>query len=334
MRHREQQKRVLDEIRYRNPEFLAEGTAMKDMEFPGRILVGGNQTPAGLSAIASLVEVYENWVPTEKIVTTNQWSSELSKLVANAFLAQRISSINSVSAICEATGADVKEVAKAVGMDPRIGPYFLQASVGFGGSCFQKDILNLAYLCESLGLPEVAEYWTQVITINDWQKTRFTERVVRSLFNSVKGKKITILGFAFKKDTGDTRESAAIYVCRDLLLEGANLSIYDPKVDKSQLEYDLNSVCQNLEVKIDLSNQVTFSNEDAYGACADSHAVLVLTEWNEFKTLDYNRIFQAMVKPAFVFDGRCILDDVALRQIGFEVFQIGKSSKESASPLW
>jgi len=310
-----------------NPEFLAEGTAMNDMAFPGRILIGGNQTPEGKAAIDTLVEVYANWVPREKIITTNRWSSELSKLAANAFLAQRISSINSISAICEATGADVKEVSKAVGMDPRIGPYFLQSSVGFGGSCFQKDILNLTYLAEGLGLQEVSDYWMQVIIMNDFQKSRFVRKVVSTLFGNLRGKKITIFGFAFKKDTGDTRESASIYVCRDLLAEQAILSIYDPQVQKSQMEQDLTAVCGNLDVTVDLAKSVTFTNKDPYAACQDSHAILILTEWDEFKTLDYSRIFQVMVKPAFVFDGRSVINDAALQQIGFTTYKIGKAGQ-------
>merc|ERR1719473_301966 len=212
---------------------------MEDLAKPSRVLIGGKQTPEGLAAIQALVSVYENWVPVERIITTNLWSSELSKLVANAFLAQRISSINSISALCERTKADVYEVSRAIGTDPRVGPRFLQASVGFGGSCFQKDILNLVYLCESFGLPEVAAYWQQVVTMNDWQKDRFSNRMVHRMFDSVTGKKIAIMGFAFKKDTGDTRETAAGHVIKNLLAERAKLHVYDPKVTEEDMFKEL-----------------------------------------------------------------------------------------------
>ena len=214
-----------------NPEFLAEGTAVDDLLKPSRVLIGGEQTPAGLKAIATLVDVYANWVPREKIITTNLWSSELSKLVANAFLAQRVSSINSITALCEQTDADIDEIARAIGSDHRIGNKFLKASVGYGGSCFQKDILNLVYICETFGLKEVADYWYQVVAMNDYQKKRFAIRMVETMFNTVTSKKIAVFGFAFKKDTGDTRETAAAFVMRDLLEERAKLSVYDPKVN-------------------------------------------------------------------------------------------------------
>lgn len=298
-----------------NPEFLAEGTAVADLSNPDRILIGGEQTEAGLAAVEKLVSVYANWVPRGRILTTNLWSSELSKLVANAFLAQRISSINSISALCEKTGADVDEVARAIGTDSRIGPKFLKASVGFGGSCFQKDVLNLVYLCGHFGLPEVAAYWDQVIKMNDWQKHRFAERVLRTLFNTVTGKRIAVLGFAFKKDTNDTRESAAIYVCRDLLEERASLSIYDPKVTIPQM-------CQDLGVQADDPN-VEFATS-AVQAAKGAHALLVLTEWDEFRKLDFKGIYESMVKPAWIFDGRSLLDHGKLRQIGFKVYSIGK----------
>ncbi len=298
-----------------NPEFLAEGTAVVDLTSPDRILIGGEQTEGGLAAIEALVSVYANWVPRERILTTNLWSSELSKLVANAFLAQRISSINSISALCEKTGADVDEVARAIGTDSRIGPKFLKASVGFGGSCFQKDVLNLVYLCGHFGLPEVAAYWDQVIIMNDWQKHRFAERVLRTLFNTVTGKRIGVLGFAFKKDTNDTRESAAIYVCKDLIEERAKLSIYDPKVGSAQ-------ICKDLAIEEDHPN-VEFATNAAQAA-AGAHALLVLTEWDEFRQLDFEAIYQSMVKPAWIFDGRSLLDHAKLRQIGFKVYSIGK----------
>lgn len=298
-----------------NPEFLAEGTAVADLTFPDRILIGGETTPEGQAAVEKLVSVYANWVPRERILTTNLWSSELSKLVANAFLAQRISSINSISALCEKTGADVDEVARAIGSDSRIGSKFLKASVGFGGSCFQKDVLNLVYLCGHFGLPEVAAYWNQVIQMNDWQKHRFSERVVRTLFNTVSGKRIAVLGFAFKKDTNDTRESAAIQVCRELLEERASLAIYDPKVESTQ-------ICKDLEIEPGNKN-VEFA-KNAEQAAAGAHALLVLTEWDEFRDLDFDAVYASMVKPAWVFDGRNLLDHARLRQIGFRVYSVGK----------
>jgi UDPglucose 6-dehydrogenase len=303
-----------------NPEFLAEGTAIADLENPDRILIGGETTPDGLAAVEALASVYANWVPRERIITTNLWSSELSKLVANAFLAQRISSINSISALCEATGADVDEVAKAIGTDSRIGPKFLKASVGFGGSCFQKDILNLVYLCESFGLPEVAAYWNHVIKINDWQKSRFVEKIVRTLFNTVSGKRIAILGFAFKKDTNDTRESAAIHICRDLLHERAHLAIYDPQVDAQQIHQDLVDV--GIDPALILSNVEICT--DPYTAAHGAHALATLTEWDEFRNLDLTKIHDLMLKPAFVFDGRAVLPAASLKNHGLDAFIIGK----------
>jgi UDPglucose 6-dehydrogenase len=303
-----------------NPEFLAEGTAIADLQNPDRILIGGETHAAGQAAVEALASVYANWIPRERIITTNLWSSELSKLVANAFLAQRISSINSISALCEATGADVDEVARAIGTDSRIGPKFLKASVGFGGSCFQKDLLNLVYLCESFNLPHVAEYWRQVVHLNDWQKSRFVEKIVRSLFNTVNGKRIAILGFAFKKDTNDTRESPAIQVCRDLLREHAHLAIYDPQVDPDRIHQDLTEA--GVSAKLIESNVEIL--EDPYSAVENAHALATLTEWDEFKTLDLARIHHLMLKPAFVFDGRAILPSSALKAHGFESFVIGK----------
>jgi len=299
-----------------NPEFLAEGTAIKDLENPDRVLIGGERTPAGDRAVEALAGVYARWVPRDRIITTNLWSSELSKLVANAFLAQRISSINSISALCEATGADVDEVANAIGKDSRIGPKFLKASVGFGGSCFQKDILNLTYLCESFGLPEVAAYWSSVVDMNDWQKRRFAARIVKELFNTVADKKIAVLGFAFKKDTNDTRESAAINVCRDLLAEHAQVAVYDPKVPAAEIRRDV--------LQGGPDNPRLVVAKDAYEACAGAHAIAVVTEWDEFKALDYARIYAGMPKPASIFDGRNITDLAALRKIGFQAFGIGK----------
>jgi UDPglucose 6-dehydrogenase len=291
------------------------------LESPDRVLIGGETTPDGMAAVQKLVDVYARWVPRERIITSNLWSSELSKLVANAYLAQRISSINAISALCEATEADVDEVAFAIGKDSRIGPKFLKASVGFGGSCFQKDILNLVYLCDHFGLPEVARYWEQVVAMNDWQKKRYSQTIVRSLFNTVADKKIAILGFAFKKDTNDTRESAAIYVCRDLLEEKASLAIYDPKVTEQNILDDLGSVARAPDGSV--SPQVNIV-DDVYAACEGAHAIAILTEWDEFKSLDFERICNAMPKPAFLFDGRNILDLKKLREIGFVARGIGK----------
>lgn len=301
-----------------NPEFLAEGTAMRDLEAPDRVLIGGEQSPEGERAVQALVDVYAHWVPRERLITTNVWSSELSKLVANAFLAQRISSINAISALCEATEADVDEVARAIGLDSRIGPKFLRSSVGFGGSCFQKDILNLVYLCEHFGLPEVAHYWEQVVLMNDYQKQRFVKRIVHTLFNTVAGKKISVLGFAFKKDTNDTRESAAIYVCRDLLEEQAEVHIYDPKVSASTIYRDLGVPAEEAE------QRGIYIHDNAYSSAEGAHALLVLTEWDEFRELDFDRVYRDMLKPAFLFDGRNLLDHEQLRQTGFSIYAIGK----------
>ena len=311
-----------------NPEFLAEGTAIKDLFKSDRVLIGGRTTPKGEKAVQTLVDIYANWIPREKIVTTNVWSSELSKLVSNAFLAQRISSINSISALCEATGADVHEVATAVGKDSRIGPKFLKASVGFGGSCFQKDILNLVYLCQQYGLNEVADYWQGVITINNYQKNRFANQIQKALFDTVNGKTIAFWGWAFKKDTNDTRESAAIYVADHLLSEGAKLVVYDPKVTLERMHLDLQMLCEfrgesQAEIQDKLSNLIIARSAQA--ACNNAHALAVITEWDNFKMQDFNEIYQQMEKPAFVFDGRKILDYNQLQSIGFTAYEIGKS---------
>tara|TARA_B100001057_G_scaffold344817_1_gene345860 strand:+ start:966 stop:2333 length:1368 start_codon:yes stop_codon:yes gene_type:complete len=301
-----------------NPEFLAEGTAMEDLDDPDRVLIGGEETPEGKTAIETLADVYATWISRDKIIQTNLWSSELSKLVANAFLAQRISSINSISALCEETGANVDEVASAIGKDSRIGSKFLKSSVGFGGSCFQKDLLNLVYLCEHFGLPEVAQYWRSVIGMNDWQKRRFSNRIINSLFNTVNGKRIAILGFAFKKDTNDTRESPAIYVGRDLLEEEASLAIYDPKVTSNQIYLDLGAKSEpNREEKIEVCS-------DAYEAVEGAYALAILTEWDEFRDLNYRKIYDRMMKPAFIFDGRNIANRKELIDIGFKVYAIGR----------
>ena len=311
-----------------NPEFLAEGTAVQDLLHPDRVLIGGES----LEAVERLAQVYARWIPRDRILTTNLWSSELSKLAANAFLAQRVSSINAISALCEATGADVDEVAKAIGTDSRIGPKFLKSSVGFGGSCFQKDILNLVYLCEHFGLREVAQYWEQVVVMNDYQKRRFSERIVRTMFNTVSDKKIAIWGFAFKKDTNDTRESAAIHVCRDLLEERARLVIYDPRVPESQIRSELELLFADSVGGLSVKHQKLIETNvnvvgDVYSSTSDAHAIAVLTEWDEFKTVDSARIFQGMRQPAFIFDGRNILDRDKLVKIGFEVHSIGRPSK-------
>ncbi len=310
-----------------NPEFLAEGTAVQDLLYPDRVLIGGESQ----EAINRLAQVYGRWIPKDRILTTNLWSSELSKLAANAFLAQRVSSINAISALCEATGADVDEVARAIGTDSRIGPKFLKSSVGFGGSCFQKDILNLVYLCENFGLHEVAQYWEQVVIMNDYQKRRFSERIVRTMFNTVSDKKIAIWGFAFKKDTNDTRESAAIHVCHNLLEERARLVIYDPRVDESQIRSELKMAFSDANgVLSDKHEQLIETNvtivQDAYVAANEAHAIVVLTEWDEFKQVDAERVFDGMRRPSFIFDGRNILDRDKLTQQGFEVHCIGRSS--------
>ena len=303
-----------------NPEFLAEGTAVSDLLAPDRILIGGDTTPEGEKAIQSLVAVYANWVAPEKILTTNVWSSELSKLTANAFLAQRISSINAMSELCEQTGADVNEVARAIGMDSRIGPKFLKASVGFGGSCFQKDILNLVYIAKSYGLQEVADYWEQVIIMNDHQKRRFSNKIVQTLYNTVADKKIALLGWAFKKDTNDTRESAAIYVADDLINEEARLTVYDPKVSFSKILSDLDYLESRTPAK---NKEHIASATTAYEACQNAHAIAILTEWDEFRSYDWQKIYDSMQKPAFVFDGRNILDADQMKAIGFVYLGIG-----------
>lgn len=303
-----------------NPEFLAEGTAVEDLLSPDRVLIGGDTDEEGQAAIASLVAIYANWIPRERILTTNVWSSELSKLVANAMLAQRISSMNSISELCEKTEADVTEVARAIGADSRIGPKFLRASVGFGGSCFQKDILNLVYISRSFGLQEVADYWEQVIIMNDHQKRRFAENIVRKLYNTVSGKKIAFLGWAFKKDTNDTRESAAIYVADLLLNEQASIKVFDPKVQEKQVLADLDYLNTR---KPEENQSAVHTFEDPYEACKDTHAIAVLTEWDEFKDYDWQRIYDNMLKPAKIFDGRNLLDVKKLRSIGFTVQAIG-----------
>lgn len=295
-----------------NPEFLAEGTAIQDMEKPDRVLVGGRETPSGQKALQAVAEIYAHWIPRERILTTNLWSGELSKLTANAFLAQRVSSINAVSALCEKTGADVNEVARAIGMDSRIGSRFLKASVGFGGSCFQKDILNLVYLCQHYGLPEAAHYWEQVIKMNNYQEARFASNMVSSMFNTVAGKRIALFGAGFKANTSDTRESPALAVCRALLEERANIVMTDPHA------------LENARLDLGEAGKRVAFELDPYEAAKGAHAIAILTEWTQFAQLDYEKIFQSMVKPAFIFDGRDILDHKKLHAMGFNVYAIGK----------
>jgi UDPglucose 6-dehydrogenase len=309
-----------------NPEFLAEGTAIPDLMHPDRVLIGGEESIEGKEAIDALASIYAHWIPRERILQTNVWSSELSKLTANAFLAQRISSINSISALCEKTGANVDEVARAIGMDSRIGPKFLKASVGFGGSCFQKDILNLVYICHSLGLEEVAHYWEQVVKINDYQKVRFADHIISTLYNTVSGKKIAFLGWAFKKDTNDTRESAAMYVAKELLDDQAEIHVYDPKVTQEQIFRDMEYLLDQqgaLVSKPAFLARITVHN-DPYSTVEQAHAIAILTEWDEFKTYDWTRIYDQMKKPAFVFDGRALLDRESLSKLGLKLYTIGR----------
>ena len=296
-----------------NPEFLAEGTAIQDLVNPDRVLIGGEENENGHKAAKTVAELYAHWVPRERILLTSVWSSELSKLVANAMLAQRISSVNSISALCERTEADITEVSRAIGMDTRIGTKFLQASVGFGGSCFRKDILHLSYLCEYYGLPEVADYWASVVRINEWQTDRFFQNILHELFNTLAGKTITMLGFAFKQDTGDTRDSPAIPLCEKLVGENARVRIHDPKALENA----------RIELK-NLKGDVSFV-EDVYEAADGAHALALVTQWDEYRELDYEKIHQTMAEPAFIFDGRNHLDHDKLYKIGFNVFPLGKS---------
>lgn len=305
-----------------NPEFLAEGTAIDDLLNADRVLIGGQDTPGGQEAKDALSSIYEHWLPKERILQTNVWSSELSKLVANAFLAQRVSSINAISALCEKTDANVQEVSRAIGYDSRIGSKFLSSSVGFGGSCFQKDILNLVYISRSFGLNEVADYWEQVIIMNDYQKRRFAENIITTLYNTVAGKKIIFYGWAFKKDTNDTRESAAIYVADALLDEKAELVIYDPKVSAETIYADLDY----LNTRSPEENRKLLKVcSDPIEASKDAHAIAILTEWDEFKGYDWSEIYNLMLKPAFIFDGRRLLDKDTMDAIGFKYYKIGQS---------
>ena len=301
-----------------NPEFLAEGTAMRDLEIPDRVLIGGDNTVKGKKAIDSLVEIYSSWVPKKNILTTNLWSSELSKLTANAFLAQRISSINSLSELCEETGADILEVSKAIGMDSRIGKSFLKTSVGFGGSCFQKDILNLVYIARSIGLEKVADYWKQVLIINEHQRVRFSKKIIGCIKVNKLKPKVLILGWAFKKNTNDTRESAAIYIANNLLNENIEIDIYDPKVKQSQIDFDLS----NLNIDYD-NSLVNFVNEP-FSNISNYNIITIMTEWDEFTTYDWKTIYGNIKKPAYIFDGRNILNSELIKKIGFNYSGIGR----------
>jgi len=296
-----------------NPEFLAEGTAIRDLEKPDRVLIGSKETKSGLKARKEIVDVYANWIPRDRLITSNLMSSELSKLAANSFLAQRISSINSLSALCEKVDADVNEVAHAIGKDSRIGDKFLKASVGFGGSCFKKDILNLTYLCETFGLYEIAAYWESIVKMNDYQTNRFVQTITKAMFNTITNKRIALFGFAFKANTSDTRETSALYVTRKLMMEKAHVVISDPKAIKNA-KNDLKEYGNDIEYQ-----------EDPYKAAKDAHAIAIITEWDLYKTLDYEKLFRNMKKPAFIFDGRNILDHKKLYKIGFEVHSIGKA---------
>ena len=301
-----------------NPEFLAEGTAIRDLESPDRVLIGGDDS----GSIDALAEIYAHWVPQEQILRTNLWSSELSKLTANAFLAQRISSINSIAAFCEASGADVREVARAIGTDSRIGPKFLNAGPGFGGSCFQKDILNLVYLCRHFGLPEVADYWESVVALNTWQQHRISKLVVQKLFGTVTGKRLAILGFAFKADTNDTREAPAIRICQDLLEEGAQLVIHDPKVTADQIARDLGQEPASL---VDGLSGVGIWAEVSRveDAVVDADAVIVLTEWQHYRDLNWTYLADRMRKPAWVFDARAVADPHQIKAAGLSLWRVG-----------
>ncbi len=297
-----------------NPEFMAEGTAISDLQNPDRVLIGGMETPEGRKAIEAVADIYRHWVPDERIKKTNLWSSEMSKLAANAMLAQRVSSVNSLSALCEQTDANILEVSAAMGMDSRIGAKFLKAGVGFGGSCFKKDILNLVYLCEYYGLPEVAAYWEGVVKINDYQQSRFVGNMIRYMFNTIAGKRLAIFGFAFKADTGDTRESPAINICKMLLEERAKLAVCDPQALENA-KLDMAGCDGDIEY-----------TADPYEAARGAHAIALLTDWKEFCDLDYRRLYKEMAKPAFIFDGRNLLPHQELFEIGFNVYPLGQKA--------
>ncbi len=306
-----------------NPEFLSEGSAINDLVNPDRVLIGGDNP----EAIESLAAIYKYWVPEEKILRTNIWSSELAKLTANAFLAQRISSINSISALCEATGADVREVSRAIGSDSRIGTKFLDSGPGFGGSCFKKDILNLVYLADFFGLPEVATFWESVVKLNTWHQNRISQLITKNLFGTLSNKKIIILGFAFKANTNDTRESAAIQICKDLLEEGAYLVIHDPKVSPRQIETDLKKAIFQTNQIEDKSNNIRESNwsfaNNLSSIFKDADAVVVLTEWDIYKSINWNDVSNLMRHPAWIFDTRSIIQGIDVKESGLNFWQIG-----------
>ena len=311
-----------------NPEFLAEGTAIQDLEKPDRVLIGGDN----LEAMKALREIYSNWVPKEKILFTNIWSSELAKLTANAFLAQRVSSINSIAALCEATGADVREVARAIGTDTRIGSKFLDSGPGFGGSCFKKDILNLVYLAEYFGLNEVANFWESVVNLNSWHQTRISELIVNKLFGTVTGKNIVILGFSFKANTNDTRESAAIQVCKDFIEEGANLKIHDPQVSALQIEEDLEM--KQIKELDNFKEHKLFSKNGSWKFSKDlnifdeAHAILMLTEWDEYKKIDWLEVSKKMVNQAWVFDARSIIEPSKIKNTTLNLWRVGDGTSK------
>jgi len=316
-----------------NPEFLAEGTAIKDLEKPDRVLIGGEN----IEAMDALSEIYSKWVPKEKILFTNIWSSELAKLTANAFLAQRISSINSIAAICEATGADVREVSRAIGTDSRIGSKFLDSGPGFGGSCFKKDILNLVYLAEYFGLNDVANFWESVVNLNNWHQKRISELIVKKLFGTVTGKKIVVLGFAFKGNTNDTRESAAIQICKDLLDEGAEILIHDPKVSELQIEKDLKM--KPIRESEDSYENKLFNKKGSWkfsknlNIFDNAHAVLMLTEWDEYKKIDWVDVSNKMVDQAWVFDSRSIIEPRKLKNVNVNLWRVGDGTKSNNNSL-
>ena len=283
---------ILDDVRpgsrmqiLSNPEFLSEGTAVKDLMKLDRVLIGSPATSEGRRAAVALTTLYASWVPRSKISGTHVFSSELSKLVANAMLAQRISSINSIGAICEKTGADVQEIATSIGLDRRVGPQFLKAGLGFGGSCFRKDIGSLVYLAKTLGLDEVADYWHSVLIINQSQRTRFTRKVISRLNGTLRGKKITILGFAFKKDTGDARESVAIDIIRILLEERpAEIAIFDPGCSHEDIQRELDIMTSTMQSDVaHWKDRITIST-GPYEACLESNAICIVTDWDLFKT--------------------------------------------------
>ena len=297
-----------------SPEFLAEGSAIKDLENPDRVLIGGDDQ----DSIKKLSLIYQNWIPKSKIFITNLWSSELSKLTANAFLAQRISSINSISALCEPTGADVREVAMAIGADSRIGNKFLNSGPGFGGSCFQKDLLNIVYLCRYYGLEEPANYWEQVIFLNEWQKKRISKLIIQAFFGTLSSKKIVLLGFSFKSNTNDIRESPSITIAKDLLENGANLYIHDPKVSESQILNAMKKAITNS------TEGECFFSKDLNSVFIDADAIVILTEWDDYFNISWKNVCKLMRKPSWLFDSRGIVENKDLLGTNFNFWKVGK----------